>query len=141
KMKEILKAYEKLTSSESSEPSSDPPAETTESRTQSDQTVSALQKTIKTIEGLNAKMERLERESDARRVLESLGINPANIDDEHLKLLHSQADAAAMKSLVESWPSHVTRPRRTGSTPLYESGGNGTSYPKDRAGFVSSLRN
>ena len=140
KMKEILKAYEKLTSSESSEPPSDPPvSETTESR-KSDELASKL---TKTIESLNAKLDRLERESEARRVLESLGINPANIDDEHLKLLHSQADAAAMKSLVESWPSHVTRPRRTGSTALYESSasGNGGSYPKDHAGFVSSLRN
>ena len=137
KMKEILKAYEKLTSSESSDPPSEPPAETTESRKNDDST----SKLAKTIESLNAKLESLERASEARRVLESLGINPAIIDDEHLKLLHSQADANAMKSLVESWPSHVTRPRRTGSTPLYESGGNATSYPKDRAGFVSSLRN
>lgn len=137
KMEEIMQAYKDLASKTSSDQPSEPPAETTESRKSDDH----ASKLTKIIESLNAKIDQISREAAARRVLESLGINPAIIDDEHLKLLHAQADANAMKTLVESWPSHVTRPRRTGSTPLYESGGNGTSYPKDRAGFVSSLRN
>lgn len=111
KIGEILKAQEKLMSGGGEEESS------------SEESSEAVEESHKQTENaaltaLSEQVLRMEKRELARNLLEGLGITPAQIGGDKMKLLLEQKDETAMQSLIESWPPSVTMPS---SKPLAES--------------------
>lgn len=140
KIKEILKAYDKLNGSEAKEekPSDAPGGDASESVSGgSTATGNAI---LESIDKMAERIERMERDAMSRRVLESLSIDPASLDPERRKLLLAQDSESGMRTLVESWPAHVTRPTRTMPKRPRDEEPKQTSYPSTIKDFISSLR-
>jgi hypothetical protein len=87
---------------------------------------------------LREELAQLRRRETARQVLEAEGLDGRDISPERLRLLHTQPDEAAMRSLVESWPPYVRQPQRRAfdlREPLVSD-----RYPPSLDEFVAAVR-
>jgi hypothetical protein len=94
------------------------------------------------IKTLQESLLKMERNQLVRDLLEEHGIQRGSLSPENRRLLESQADEAAMRQLIESWPPAV----RGAKKPLIESarggaGGDAPSFlPDDAKSFAASVR-
>ncbi|MEQ8788871.1 MAG: hypothetical protein RIC55_21345 [Pirellulaceae bacterium] len=132
RIKEVLRSYERLVGKVGADDSDGAAEEMSEAvRTMPSEVRLELSQ-------LREELERLRRRDAARQILEEEGLEIREVSPERLRLLHAQADDAAMRSLVESWPPYVRRPRRR-ATDLREPAAV-DRYPQSLDEFVAALR-
>lgn len=138
KIKEILKAQEKLEGGGGSEDGEKTPASDSEPAAESHQ-----QKSDPAMTKLQEQVGRMERRETARDILESHSLTLGDLDADRRKLILAQADEDAMRKLVESWPPVVFA--KTGQTfkptitALREDVDKNFKYPETSEDFAKAI--
>ena len=130
RIKELLKSYEKLIGR-----LDDAGQSTTVEDEATPESLAAL---TTNVAGLLEEVRQLRRCETARQVLDAAGIESRDLEPARLRLLFSQADESAMKSLVESWPPYVRQPRRMPA--IHSASGANGRYPATLDEFVSLVK-
>lgn len=138
KIGEILKAYEKLDGSASSEPASEPPAD--EPKTESDKLMKQIGALLESkLAPVTKDLELIKRDAKIKQLCEQHNVV---IDAGLLESLSNLPNEAAMKSLLER--EAKLRPRYGRPKPIVESVGNSggasdVKYPADNKSFVAAI--
>lgn len=138
KIKEILKAQEKLEGGGGSEGAEEKTEGGEEPIPESHQ-----QKSDPATTKLQEQVGRMERRETARDILESHSLTLGDLDPDRRKLILAQADENGMRKLVESWPPVVFAKTGRGVRPtiasLREDVDSDFSYPKTSEEFAKAI--
>jgi len=139
KIKEILKAQEKLEGGGGSDDGEDKPNDGEASTPESHK-----QKPDPATTKLQEQVGRMERREQARDILESHSLTLGDLDADRRKLILAQADEDAMRKLVESWPPVVFAKtgramQRPTITSLRENVDSDFHYPKTSEEFAKAI--